>query len=53
VPPEELGWRSVTFEIEPLADRTQIARDSCWENERIFIATSWCNKAEKRWNIRI
>lgn len=29
VPPEESGWRRVTFEITPLADKMQIARGPC------------------------
>jgi hypothetical protein len=40
VPPEELGWRSVTFETVPFAERMQIALDPLWENDIIFIETS-------------
>lgn len=40
VPPEESGWRSVTLEITPLAERMHIARGPCWENDMTFIVTS-------------
>lgn len=41
VPPEESGCRRVTFEITPFAERIQIARGPCWENDMIFIVTSF------------
>lgn len=37
--PEEVDWRSVTFEIVPVAERMHIARDPCWE-DIIFMVTS-------------
>lgn len=40
VPPEESGWRIVTFEIAPFAEMMQIDRGPCWENEITFIVTS-------------
>ena len=40
IPPEEPGWRIVTFETAPLAERTHIPRGPFWAKERIFPATS-------------
>lgn len=40
VPPEESGWRSVTLDITPFAERMHIARGPCWEKDMIFIVTS-------------
>ena len=47
VPPEEVVWRRVTFEIVPLAERMQIARAPCWEKDITFIVTSYNNHKER------
>lgn len=44
VPPEESGWRSVTLDMAPFADRMQIAPGPCWENDIIFMVTSFGTK---------
>ena len=41
MPPEEPGWRMVTFEIAPLAERMHIPLGPFWENDKIFPATSY------------
>lgn len=41
VPPEEVGWRSVTLEIVPFAERMHIARAPCCEKDMTFIVTSY------------
>lgn len=43
MPPEDAGCRSVAVEIEPLAERIQIALGPCCENDIIFDDTS-CTK---------
>jgi len=40
VPPDVEGWRSVTVDTAPLADKMHIALGPCWENATIFVATS-------------
>jgi len=40
-PPEEPGWRIVTLEIAPLAERMQIPCGPFWEKERMVAATSF------------
>ena len=40
IPPEEPGWRIVTLETAPLADRIQIPLGPFCANDRIFPATS-------------
>lgn len=40
-PPELAGWRSVTVDTAPLAERMQTALGPCCENDIIFVAISW------------
>lgn len=40
VPPEEPGWRRVTLEMAPLAERMHMALGPFWEKEKILAATS-------------
>lgn len=46
VPPEEVGWRRVTFEMVPFAESMHMARDPCWEKDITFIVTSYNNQKE-------
>ena len=48
VPLDEAGWRRVTFEIVPLAERMQIAQDPCWEKDITFVVTSYNNHKESK-----
>lgn len=41
MPPEEPGWRKVTLDMAPLAERMHIPMGPFWANEKIFPATSW------------
>lgn len=41
VPPDVAGWRRVTFDIAPVADKIQTALGPFWENDIIFEDTSW------------
>jgi hypothetical protein len=50
VPPEVEGWRSVTFEMAPLADKIQIPRGPCCEKDIILAATSCWETAILNWS---
>ena len=54
VPPEESGCRRVTFEITPLADRMQIARGPCCENDITFMVTSLrtIERLQVKWTLK-
>lgn len=47
VPPEEPGWRKVTLEIAPMAERMQMERGPFWENDSILVATSCKQEREE------
>jgi len=40
VPPEVAGWRRVTVETAPFAERMETALGPCCENDMIFVAMS-------------
>ena len=40
MPPEVAGWRRVTVETAPFAERMQTALGPCCENDMIFVAMS-------------
>lgn len=62
VPPDVAGWRRVTLEMAPFADKMQTALGPFWENDIIFADTSWkikcikikfqyCHQLEK-WSVK-
>lgn len=49
MPPEVAGWRRVTVETAPLAERIQTARGPCCEKDIILDAIS-CTRMMEYWN---